>query len=245
VRQRAGFSLLELVVAAAALSVVIGPLVYIYTTGNQLVNSAHSAAMLSCLVATERLRADLDQLVYPDGPDEDDQGKRKTPILIKDPGPDEGCTISFWIPDRREFRTPMERRLKLVQVRYSLERIRGSDTFSLVRRVGNDSRPIPNVYLSQLWFKRLLFEVTPGGPASTTSPIGAAGNMPDDLMRVTMTAAATPADKVAMERRDAKRVPIYTTTFLHTLREPTLVGRMRERPGGERFQFMTAEGELQ
>jgi hypothetical protein len=243
--RKAGFSLLELFVAAAALSVVIGPLVYIYTTGNLLTNSGHSAAMLSCLVATERLRSDLDQLVYPDGPDQDDQGTRKSPLTIKNPGPDEGSTICFWIPERREFRSPMERRLKLVPVRYSLERIRGTDTFALIRKVGNEARAIPNVYLSKLWFHRLLFEVNSGGAASTTSPIGAAGNLPDDLMRVTMTAAALATDTASMERRDAKRVPIYTTTFLQTLREPTLVGRMRERPGGERYQFMSPQGELE
>jgi hypothetical protein len=56
---------------------------------------------------------------------------------------------------------------------------------------------------------------------------------------VTLTAAARAATDDQMDRQDARRVQTYTLSFLQSVREPTLVNRLRMDTGGKKaWQFL-------
>lgn len=237
---RRGFSLLELMIALGALLVVLGPLLHSWHVGSQTMSATHSAAMTAALVAMERIRHDLDQHAYPDGPYDPEQ-----PVLpaLSDPGPDDGARIAFWIPKSRPPGAPVQRLLDLVGVSYYLKPIEDSATSYLVRNENGVERTVGGVVLRRLFFSRLQ-RLGAAGPARS-EPGFEGVTLPYDMIRVTLTAAAKPATDEQMDRADARQVQTYTLSFLQSVREPTLVNRLRMETGEKMaWQYLQRTGTL-
>ena len=236
---RRGFTLLELSIALGAMLVVLGPLLHAYYVGSQTMSATHSAAMLSALVAMEHIRHDLDQNAYPDGPYDD-----SSPVLplLTEPGPDDGARIAFWIPVPRPAGAPIQKLLNLVGVSYYLKPIPDSATFYLMRSEGGRERAVPGVVLRRLWFNRL--QRLAAGPAPET-PGYEGVCLPHDMLRVTLTAAARAATDDQMDRADARAVQTYTVSFLQSVKEPTLVNRLRmDTSLPQAWQYLQRTGSL-
>lgn len=239
-RARRGFSLLELLIALGALLVVLGPLLHAWYVGSQTMSATHSAAMTSALVAMERIRHDLDQNAYPDGPFDPD-----SPVLpaITEPGPDDGARIAFWIPKSRPPGAPVKKMLDLVGVSYYLKQIGDTATSYLVRNENGQERNVGGVVLRQLYFNRLQRLASSGEARSAPGFEGV--SLPADMIRVTLTSAAKPATDEQMDRGDARQVQTYTLSFLQSVREPTLVNRLRMETGDKlAWQFLNRTGTL-
>lgn len=241
-RSRTAFSLLEVMIALGALLVVLGPLLHAWYVGSQTMSATHSAAMTSALVAMERIRHDLDQNCYPDGPFDPD-----LPLLpnLADPGPDDGARIAFYIPKSRPVGAPMKRELDLVGVSYYLSPIQGSDTSYLMRNEGGKERPVGGVVLRKLYFNRLQ-RLNAAGQSNQAAGFEGV-SLPHDMIRITLTAAAKAATDEQMNRGDARQVQTYTLSFLQSVREPTLVNTLRVEAEGDRklrWQFLTRTGPL-
>lgn len=237
---RRAFSLLELLIALGALLVVLGPLLHTWYVGSQTMSATHSAAMTAALVAMERIRHDLDQHAYPDGPWDPDQPA--LPVL-HDPGPDDGARIAFWIPKSRPPGAPVGRLLDLIGISYYLKPIENTATSYLVRNENGVERNVGGVILRTLYFNRLQ-RLASSTPARTT-PGFEGVSLPHDMVRVTLTAAARPATDEQMNRGDARQVQTYTVSFLQSVREPTLVNRLRMETGEKMaWQYLQKTGSL-
>lgn len=229
------------------LLIVIGPLMYLYLTGSLTTSAGHSTAMLACLVAQERLKNDLEQIAFPDAPDEDEQGTRPPAYVITEPGPDEGARISFWVPKSRGPGAPMERRLTLVPVSWYVKPIAGAEGGYLMRREGTaPEQSVGSVVLRRLWFRRLQPPAGSGSGVETPADFVQSSevSLSPDLMRVTLTAVAAAASGAALDRADARRVHEFTLGFLASLREPSLPYRIREPGAGDHYQFLVTTGTL-
>ncbi|MBI3892747.1 MAG: hypothetical protein HY303_14590 [Candidatus Wallbacteria bacterium] len=237
--------MLEMAIAITLLLAIIGPLMYLYSTGSLTTSAGHSTAMLACLAGQERLKNDLEQIAFPDQVDEDDQGTRPPSYKIEEPGPDEGSKISFWVPVTRAPGEPMQRRLKLVAVSYYLKPIAGTPGGYLIRREGTGpEHSVASVVLRRLWFRRL--QPPAGTNAATAADFtpGSEATLPPDLMRVTLTAVAEAASEEKLDRNDARRVHEFTLSFLASLRESSLPYRIREPDAGDHYQFLVPTGTL-
>lgn len=256
---RRGFTLLEVIVASGILAAVIGPIIYVMVVGTRSGMARHSAALLGCHIAAERIQNDLDQMAYPDGPDQSD-GSRLPYFRISDPGPDEGSKITFWLPrPRGGASNNVPREIRVVPVSYYLERIPDTDTYWLIREVsggeGAGKRRVGDVVLRRIWFHLLRnleenadAEPQPGG--GEMSPWGG-GAMSADVLRVLITACDKPAKKEQMVVEGAAensalpaamRVTTFTLGFLKSVVEPSLVWRLRD-PGAQKyFKFIETDG---
>lgn len=233
-------TLLEVMIATAALLIVIGPLFYVWHVGQQTTSAAHSAAMFAALTAMEVIRHDLDQHAHPDGPLEDDDLSMP---LMGEPGPQDGARIAFWIPKPRPVGTAVKRMADLVPVSYFLQRIPQSDTFYLMRREGERERAVGGVVLRKLWFNRLRRGFGVGPDAQ---PVAGYDDvvLPHDMIRVSLTAAARAATAEQMDRGDARQVQTYSVSFVQSVAEPSLVNRLRMPTEGGRYQYLKRTGKL-
>lgn len=239
-RRPRGITLLEISIAIIALLAVIGPLFYAYVTGSQMVSAGRSQAMLSALVAVERLRHDLDRIAFPDNPDADEGGTRPRALVIKEPGPLDGSRIAFWVPRPRPSGGSSPRRIALLPVGYYPQRIGASDTFYLIREEGGQKRPLPGVVLSRILFSRVFSDATPVDPGVAFS-----GSLPQDMLRVTLVGVARAASREAIERDDARQVHSFQASFLASVREPTLFTILRSPSRAQdRYQFLEPMGAL-
>jgi len=243
--RRHAFSLIEVMVATVILSIVIGPLMYLWSTGQQTTSARHSAALMGYHIAAERIRHDLSQMVYPDGP-APSGGARHPFFRISNPGPDEGSSISFWIPRRRQGGTDsVPREVPLVPITYSLEPIPSTATRRLVRQVGPDKTYVGSAVIRYLWFKHLRSFADDSGPI----PPGVFGNFESSFgaqaIRVYLTAAEKPATDEQMDGLpEAQKVKTFGLGFLRAVVEPTLMWRMVEPDSQDRFRFTSPEGSL-
>ncbi len=239
--RRWGVTLLELLIATAALLAVLGPLLYLLHVGRQTTSGRYSAAMLACLVAAERLRADLDRMGFPDGPD----AGAAPPFEVREPGPDEGSCLRLWIPRTRTGAVPKQ--LELVPVEYRLEPVSGTAVFTLTRKEAGEKAPVSGVYLRTLTFSHLRSS-GPSGPTTlatgTTLDLADDSALPSDMLRVSLVGVAEPATAEALARTDARRVQDFATSFLHPVREPTLFPFARDPAAGERYQVLKPVGSL-
>jgi hypothetical protein len=244
--RRTGLSLLELIVAMSCLSGVLGTLFYMYHVGNRQTSTDLSQAMISALVATERLHHDLQQLTFPDGPDQDDAGTRPRGMVVSDPGPDEGSKISFWIPRARREGAPPPRMQDLIPITYSLRPIPNSVTYQLVRTEGTTERVISGVVLLRLFFQPVWQPIPTfgGDPAAGENNPLSASALPADVLRVSLTTTGMPLTSEQLSKLGPLHLHTMSMSFLVRVGAPPLINRLREPGSGDHYRFLRTVGSL-